>query len=485
VPLPAKLPRFHPATVIRELGDGEKFSISDATTGVAVFGATGSGKTTGTGEFFGKGYMGSAAEMGMLILCAKVTEKDQTIRWAEETGRGKDVRVFDASGDRFRFNFLDWISGFAAEGAGLTINVVAFLEELITALEPQKAVSGGDNVFWEDSLHQMLVEDVELVQLAGYELSFPTLRDIVRSAPLSPEQAKDPKWQETNACWFFLEQARLRSESADAETQADYAECRAYWLDDFASLSEKTRSIIKLMFTKLAQPFTTRPLRKLCCTDTTLKPEDTFDGAIIIVSPSTQEYRRVGLILALLWKYAWQVAVMRRKPAPEGEYLRPVCCWADEAAENFLSRNDSAFQAVARASAGCTVYLAQNINQYRKRLGDTDAFESFVANLQTKVFHQSTGPTCRWAAELLGERWEQVSGISRHTPDAPEVESSSGVSVSEQHRFLVEPSAFTTLKRGGPAYGFEVEAILYKGGHIFRNGLPYKRLRFLQTVNEK
>ena len=466
--------------------DEPDYTIGDASCHLGGLGATGSGKTSGSGAFWAKGYLGSAAEMGMIILCAKLTEKDQWVRWAEETGRGKDVRVFDASGDRFRFSFLDWMSGFAAEGGGLTINVVALLEEIITALEPERGSGGGDNVFWEDALHQLLVADVELVQLAGYELSLPTLRDIVRSAPLSREQAADAKWREGSACWFFLEKARDRSESMNAESQADYAECRAYWLDDFANLSEKTRSIIKLMFTKLAQPFSTRPLRKLFCTDTTLKTEDTFDGAVSIINLPTPEYRLVGRSAALTWKYCWQVAVLRRKPATEGEYLRPVCFWADEAAENFLSRSDSAFAAAARQSAGCLVYLGQNINQYRKRLGGEDAFEAFISNLQTLVVHQSTGPTCRWMAERLGERWERVPGVSRHAPDAPELEGSSGVSIGEQRRYLVEPSAFTTLLAGsGPAYGFEAEAILYKGGQLFASGLPYKRLRFRQTVNQK
>src|SRR5579863_6675713 len=241
--LAPKLPRFHPATVIRELGPGEPpFTIGDATCHVGVLGATGSSKTTGSGEFLAKGYLGSAADMGMTIGCAKITELLQWIKWANETGRGQDVRVFDASGERFRFNPLEWLSSFAGEGAGLTINVVALLEEIITALEPERSGGGGDNLFFEDALHQLLVADVELVQLAGYQLSLPTLRDIVRSAPLSREQASDPKWREASACWFFLEKARERCESLDAETLADYAECRAYWLDDFANLSEKTRS---------------------------------------------------------------------------------------------------------------------------------------------------------------------------------------------------------------------------------------------------
>jgi type IV secretory pathway TraG/TraD family ATPase VirD4 len=484
--LAPKLPRFHPATRIRSLGQGEPdFTIADATCHVAAVGATGSGKSSGTGMWGAVGYMGSEAQMGMLFLCSKTTDPGQYTEWTKEVGRGKDVRRFDASGDLYRFNFLDWLSSFAGEGAGLTINVVAFLEEIIMALNPERTAGTGENIFWEDELHHLLVAAVMLVQLAGFELSLPTLRDIVRSAPLSREEAKDPRWQGESACWFFLEKARERCAGLDAETQADYAECRAYFLTDWSGLSEKTRSIITLMFTKLAQPFSTRPLRRLFCSDTTLRPEDTFDGAVIIVALPTMEYRLVGVIAALVWKYAWQLAVLRRKPAPQGQYLRPVCCFADEAAENFLSRGDLPFAAQARQTAGCLFYLAQNVSQYRKRLGGDDAFEACISNFQTLVVHQSTGPTCRWMAERLGEQWERVPGISRHAPDAPELQGSSGISIGEQRRYLVEPSVFTTLARGGAAYGYEVEAILYKGGQLFASGLPYKRMRFRQSVNGK
>jgi type IV secretory pathway TraG/TraD family ATPase VirD4 len=432
--------------------------------------------------------MGSDAQMGMLFLCSQISDPNQYVEWTKEAGRGKDQRVFDASGEHFRFNFLDWLSGFAGEGAGLTINVVAFLEEIITALNPERT-AGSENIFWEDELHHLLVALVMLVQLAGFELSIPTMRDIVRSAPLSREQAKDPVWQKESACWFFLEKARERCASLDAETRADYAECRAYFIDDFANLSEKPRSIITLMFTKLAQPFSTSPLRKLFCTDTTLKPEDTFDGAVIIVALPTQEYALVGRIAALCWKAAWQIAVRRRKRPPKREYLRPVCCFADEAADNFLSKGDLAFAATARQSAGCLFYLAQNVSQYRKRLGGDDSFEACISNFQTLIVHQSTGPSCLWMSQRLGERWEQVASVStgRHTPDALDLASSrtGSVSLSEQRRFLVEPSVFTTLARGGAAYNFEVEAILFKGGAIFANGLPYKRLKFVQEGHGK
>ncbi len=57
---------------------------------------------------------------------------------------------------------------------------------------------------------------------------------------------------------------------------------------------------------------------------------------------------------------------------------------------------------------------------------------------------------------------------------------SAGVTRSEQRRYFVEPARFTTLKRGGEIYNFQVEAIVYKGGHLFEDGLPFKLLTFNQ-----
>lgn len=493
------LPKYHPATIIRaDPETGWQFTIADAQTGVACFGATGSGKTSGTGRHLALGYLGSAAEMGFLVLCSKVSEPEQWRQWAREMGRERDLIEFDASGERYRFNFLDWELSRASQGGGLTINVVALLEEIILALQPERTGGSGENVFFEDALHNLLVNAVELVKLAGpkYPLRLEHMRDIVRSAPISREQAKDLKWQEESPCWFFLQEAARTTAGGDGELNADYQECRSYWLDDFANLSDRTRSIITLMFTKLAQPFTARPLRKLFSTDTTVRPEDIANGKIVLVSLPTQEFHLVGKIAALVWKYCTQISILRRPSPAPGEYLRPICIWADEAAENFLSRGDSLYQSLARASGGCTVYLSQNINQYRKRLGDNDGFESFISNLQTKFFHQVTGPTATWASELLGQRYEKVPSITGggSTPQSPDGYGSThgSATFSEQRRYFVEPSRFTTLKRGGVAYNYEVEALCYKGGHVFGcscvgahdpqkcQGKPYIALTFNQ-----
>ena len=190
--LPPKLPRFHPATRIRSMGEGEPdFTIADAACHVNILGATGGGKTSGSGEFFAKGYLGSAAEMGMLILCAQPGDAAQWIRWAAETGRSNDVRVFDASGDRYRFNFLDWFSGFAGKGRGSP----STWSRCWKRSSPPCSRSEARGAATTSSGRTRCISSwspVLLVQLAGYELSLPTMRDIVRSAPLSREQANDP-----------------------------------------------------------------------------------------------------------------------------------------------------------------------------------------------------------------------------------------------------------------------------------------------------
>src|ERR1035438_2846745 len=96
---------WHPLTLLREWYAAEKqgFTVADALTGVAVFGATGSGKTSGPAKHLAWGYL--AAGFGGLVLCAKKEERLQWQKWAQETGREDDLVIIDGGGT-FRFNFL-------------------------------------------------------------------------------------------------------------------------------------------------------------------------------------------------------------------------------------------------------------------------------------------------------------------------------------------------------------------------------------------
>lgn len=486
-----KLPAFHPDTVIRDWGDGHAFRIADAQTGVIVFGATGSGKSSGPAKHLGYGY--SAAGFGGLVLCAKKEECPQWQKWASECGREDDLIIINADGD-WRYNFMEDEASRPGEGGGFAVNIVGLLDEIAGAIAGSgKGEGGGDSRFWEDCLHHLNSNLVDLPLLAGLQVSLPLLRDIASSAAQSLEQVKDTAWQSESICARILKEADEATKDADPETRADFEECRTYWTKDFPSLAEETRSSIILNFSVLIRPLVTRPLRKLFSSDINVRPEDAFDGKIIIVDLPVQEFRLAGRIANLIWKYCFQCAVLRRmQPADRQSFLRPVFLWADEA-QNFVSKFDSEYQAVARSAGGCTVYLTQNRESFRRVLKNDDAVDSLLGNLQAKFFCQNTGDTNVWASGLLGQRYVNITstnaGNSRQDNlllmPQQQPHHNAGVTRSQDKRFFVEPAVFTTLKRGGPQFNFQVQAIIYNGGQVFEapNGelLPYKLITFNQN----
>ena len=257
------LPEFHPQTVLRDWGNGSGFRIADAQTGVCVFGATGSGKTSGPAKHLAYGYL--AAGFGGLVLCAKKEERRQWEQWAAETGRQGDLVVIDGAG-KWRFNFLEWEASRPEEGGGLTINIVSILDEIAGAIASSSGASEGgqgDNKFWDDALHHMNTNLVDLPVFAGLRVSLPLMRSIINTAPQNLEQLEDQKWQETSACAAILREADKATAKASDDIRSDFEECRNYWLQEYPVLSEKTRSIINLSFSMLVRPLITRPLRTL------------------------------------------------------------------------------------------------------------------------------------------------------------------------------------------------------------------------------
>ena len=73
--------------------------------------------------------------------------------------------------------------------------------------------------FWQDALHNLLSNLVDLPVLAGLEVSLPLLRSIVSSAAISPAQALDPQWRENSVCGRMLQEADKATQKAAPETR--------------------------------------------------------------------------------------------------------------------------------------------------------------------------------------------------------------------------------------------------------------------------
>src|SRR5580704_14704659 len=83
----------------------DPFTIGHSVEGVLVTGATGSGKSSGSGRCLAMSYL--AAGYGGLVLTAKSDERAQWEAYCRATGRLADLRVFSPTAD-LRFNVLDY-----------------------------------------------------------------------------------------------------------------------------------------------------------------------------------------------------------------------------------------------------------------------------------------------------------------------------------------------------------------------------------------
>jgi hypothetical protein len=473
------LPAFHPSTVICDWGKAVgPLTIEQLRSGICITGATGSGKTS-TARHLCEPFL--EAGFGFVILTAKPEEAALWKGYIERAGRQEDLIEVTSSG-RWRYNFLAEEAARTSEGGGLTINLTSLLMEVAGVLSrgagTDEGGGGTDQKFWTDSLSHLLMNTIDLAQFARLPLTLRTLRELVNSAPHSLEQSANDSWREGSKCYQAILTAAGLAEHADEATRVNVEECATFFLQEWATLNDKTRSTIALMLGMLVRPFLTKPLYRIFSTDTNVRPEDAAQGKILLINIPSQIYKNVGISCGVIWKFCAQMAIIRRQEPKDGTYLRPVVIYSDEA-QNYISDFDYTYQAVARSAGGITCYIFQNREALIANIGNEYKVDSLLSNLQLKLFCQNTGQTATWASELIGEHYTKIAGTSVNR-SGQEVSSTAGVSVNEELRPYIQASRFASLKRGGPYNDFRVEVVLYKGGHVFEDGKPFQIITFDQ-----
>jgi len=446
----------------------DAWRIKDACEGTQIFGATGSGKTSGSGQAIAKAFLRSG--FGGLVLTAKPDERALWEKYCKETGREDSLIVFSPS-EKWRFNFLNYEFKRPGVGAGFTENLVSLFCSVMEIGE-RKQGSSGNQDYWKHTLKQLLRNAIDLVSVAKGQVSLPDIYDIILSAPQNIEATHSETWQNKSFCFACIAEgdAKVRSNSSHPKAQ-DFKLTAKYWLSEFPTLAEKTRSIIVSTFTSMADCFLRGTLRELFCTTTNVVPEVTHDGAIILLDLPVKEYNEMGQFAQVLFKYIWQRATERRNIE---KHPSPVFLWADES-QNFVTSSDMQFQATARSSRACTVYLSQNLPNYYASLGGGDKakheVDSLMGNLQTKIFHANgDSVTNTWAAETIGKGLQFLSNYSSSSVDSGIMgvgETNSTAGGSQSRDYLIQPAEFTTLLKGGFENNLCVEGIVFQGGKVW------------------
>ena len=454
----------------------DDFTLGDGTQGVAVFGGVGSGKTSGSGRAFAHAFL--EAGFGGLVLCAKADEADLWRRYCAETGRTDDLLILRPGGEH-GFNFLDY-ELHHGDGAGYVENVVQLF---LKALEAGGRSSKGGNAdpYWEQALAELLRNAVSLLHLTDTRGGLAELKKIVATAPALPEQAADPAWAEDSECGLALLVADGRA-SQEPELRYELEQTDSYWRHTYPTLAEKTRSIITQSFTAAADSLLRPPMRQLFCGRTTLTPEDSFAGRIILLDLSLKTYGEVGRFAQVLFKLCWQRAAERRTAAANP---LPVFLWIDEA-QYFLGRGDQQFLTTARSARVCTVLLTQNLPNYYAEFAEKKAFvHSLLGNLVTKVFHANCDEeTNEWASKTIASTWQNRLSVSGGvtTQPQPGMEGlNRGYSVQEHMVAQVLPQEFHGLRSGGPEHGHLVDAIVFSPARVWSaTGRHFLRVTFAQ-----
>lgn len=440
-------------------GKNDPWRFRDAVEATAVFGATGTGKSSGSGKALATAFL--KAGFGGLVLTAKGDDAKTWRRYCEETNRLDSLIVFSPT-EPWRFNFLNYEFSRPGAGAGLTENLVRLFTTMMEVTERSKGRSSSHD-FWQRTTRQLLVNCCDLVTIARGRLLLGEIYDILTSAPSSPGEVNSETWQQSSICWQCIREGETKQKTTQQEN--DFGLVVKYFLREYPGLSEKTRSIIVTNLTSMLDIFLRGTLRELFCTTTNIVPELTHEGAVIVIDLPIKEFAEVGQLSQVLFKYIWQRASERRDIRTRGK----VCfLWADEA-QFFVSPQDTEFQSTARSSRIATVYLTQNIGAYYAALGQSEA-HGLLGNFQTKIFHANGDPmTNNWAADLFSKSWQ-----FRNTASASTTEGESGrqrvsknYSSSDSLDYEVLPREFTSLAKGGPDHNWRVEAIAFQGGRIW------------------
>lgn len=473
-------------TVLLNFNVRDVLSLRDACNGIHAFGGIGSGKTSSF-KIIIAALM--RAGVGAVVGIAKPEELAAWKMHAKLHGREHDLIIF---GENDGINFLDYIFAVAgADGANRATDTLLNVIDSSDRASGQGGSKKGDE-FWQQSARQMILYTIVALYGATGTVRMSDLTRFIDSAPLvKPKDEEQQKaLKESNFTVNMLDKMQNKPVRPVA-TDLKLASIN-YWLHQYPNMAANTRASVVATVTAKLGRFNTGRLRRAFCDKTTILPEMTFAGKIILLNFPILTMPYEGVIAQQLFSLLWMQAVEGRNALPKQFSERPVLYYCDES-QYFIQPYLDKFLSTCRGSKACVVMLTQSLPTYIAELGkDKEAVvDGFVGKFNTKLFFLNSCPkTNQYAAELIGKGFkvrmnttesesEQLStnrsGSAASTGQGWNKNRNKQKSVSEQQyeTFLLPPNYFATaLKNGAARNNCEVTAVLFKAGAQFAEPIP-------------
>jgi hypothetical protein len=385
-------------TPLLQLSADDCLSVRDACAGVHGFGQIGGGKSSAA-KILASAYL--RAGFGGCVTAAKPEEVEIWKRYCKEQGRERSLILFDESEG---FNFLDYeLSRQGMEGIGTVTECLMRILEAAKKTNPTATHRSGE-AFWDDAARKMLRYSLLPLYAAQGSVSVGDIIRFLATAPQTSQDVIDPGWQKRSFMFGVMDAAR-RSPRVPISAQA-LNDNLDFWSEEYPGIPDKTRGNILITVSATLDRFKHGRLQRAFCGRTTIVPELSFHGAVIVLAMPTLTWNEDGVIGQQLFKYMWMRSVLGRNALAQEHRERPVFLWSDEAQET-VGSYDFEFQSMCRASLCCTTYLTQSLPTYYAKIGGDnprDAAHALVGKFATQIFFSnSCAETNEYASRTIGK----------------------------------------------------------------------------------
>jgi hypothetical protein len=464
-------------TALWHWSKNDPHTIRDSVSNWCVLGATGQGKSSGPGAFFGKSHL--AAGFGGMFTSVKPTDLEEQLQWCRDTRRYEDAVVFGSLESPHRFNFLDYV----LQTGGGTEDLLKVLLNVLELRERTSGSSGGgENAeFFNNQKKKCLRSCIDVLIMAKGRVTINDIYRMIVTCPTNREQVGSENFRKTSFCLQCLEEADRREKRPSR--REDLTLGMDYFLLELPSQSDRTRTSITSTVTGLLDIFMRSPLRELLCSTTNISPMDCTRGTVLLNQLNLKQHGEVGATVQVVLKDSFQRALEQRNLR---ENPRPVFLQVDEF-QHLTTSFDAVFATTCRSAGVSFGLLSQSLPVLYAALGGGDKakveIDALLSNTCLRIFcSNGCATTNAAAAEMIGKNRQYLHNIS-NTENADDFFSvlsgngsaQSSAGISETVDYEVPAQTFTQLRPGGPP-DFTVDTIIFRPGRPFkatgRNWMP-------------
>lgn len=446
-----------------KLNGRDWITLGQALLSIIIFGATGSGKTSGPFQYIIRALM--RVRCGGLFLCVKQDAAESYRRWAKEEGREADVINFSI-GSGHGFNFLQYLSNQRTD-PGLIVEMVVYV--LMETLDILSRHTMREDRFFREAAKELFRNICLVLYIAEGSIRLEALAEMLSNVPRDANQAR------STSTYFGQMLEKAWKNAAGTPLEAQMTAVIRFFTVDWANYAIETRESIRATAQVLINELTHPPLVNLFGRETTVTPDDVHAGKLIIVDIPIHFHQRVGQIAATIFKTSVQRETLARRERNEGvtdeSKIRTIFIAGDEAHE-LVTRGDETFVSSCRELRGITVYATQTINNFVKQLEKPTTL-TLLAGLRTRfIARTEDADTANWVRDTLGQSLNP------------------GLYFGPETWTHLDRSAFGTeilrsLKQGG-GKGKKVEAIAILGGDVFNaTNRRWYKATFRQNIPKK